>query len=216
MDLPVYQSKRGILKERKQLLMVLNALGKQRQMLRNQLHALDQYLFTIAVARQALQQTLDTIELQIQQLEKELSEIRDEEYKQVFELITSVIGIGPKTADLLITETNGFKDFDCHKKLLKFIGVIPYQHDSGSSVRIRGRITKHGTSRIRGSLYMGANSAIKHNQVCKTLYQRLRANGKPHKKVMVAVMHKLLRQAFAVVKSGIPFDNQYHEKNQKA
>jgi hypothetical protein len=37
-------------------------------------------------------------------------------------------------------------------------------------------------------------NAMKTNEACKTLYERLRANGKTSKQALVAVMNKLLKQ----------------------
>ncbi len=57
---------------------------------------------------------------------------------------------------------------------------------------------------------MAARSAKKYNLACKDLYDRLRQVGKPHKQAMVAVMNKLVKQAFGVVNSGVSFDNEYY------
>jgi len=54
---------------------------------------------------------------------------------------------------------------------------------------------------------MAARSARKYNLACKAIYDRLRLKGKPHKVAMMAVVHKLTKQVFAVVKNETPFDN---------
>lgn len=56
---------------------------------------------------------------------------------------------------------------------------------------------------------MAARSAKKHNNACREIYIRLRANGKAHKVALMAVVHKLLKQVFAVVKNDVLFDNLY-------
>jgi transposase len=38
------------------------------------------------------------------------------------------------------------------------------------------------------------------------LYERLIARGKPKKVALIAVANKLLRQIFAILRSGIPYD----------
>jgi len=62
---------------------------------------------------------------------------------------------------------------------------------------------------------VGAWSAIKYNRACKALYDRLRKAGKSGYVALIAVCHKLIRQVFAVVKNGIPFDNEYEFANKK-
>ena len=198
------------MKDRKQLRLSLNALTKQRQQLRNQLHALEQHLEVLPIARQSLEQTLQVVEQQIEQLNQALDQCSDEEELQIKKLMTSVVGIGDKTANLLISLTNGLKDFDDAKKLVKFVGVAPTQFQSGTSIKYKGRISKTGPAQLRATLYMAARSAKKHNPQCKELFERLRANGKPYKVAMVAVMNKLLRQIFAVVKTQTPFDKNYN------
>lgn len=53
---------------------------------------------------------------------------------------------------------------------------------------------------------MPALSALQRNPTLKEFANRLRAAGKPGKVVVVAVMRKLLRIMFAVLKSGRPFE----------
>jgi hypothetical protein len=62
---------------------------------------------------------------------------------------------------------------------------------------------------------MAALSASRCNNACKKLYKRLKDKGKSTKQALVAVAHKLLRQAFAVAKSMQDFDNDYYLKFQK-
>jgi transposase len=93
-------------------------------------------------------------------------------------------------------------------QVIKFCGLAPGRHQSGSSVQTNRGVSKQSTVKLRAVLYCGARSAIRYNKACKDLYERLRAKGKLYYKAMVAVMAKMLKQVFAVVKSGVPFDNE--------
>jgi len=210
LDLPLFKKSNNTMYERKQLLMGLNALKKQRQMLKNQLHALSHQILFAPKVEAALKQTLETVEQNLQQLEEELNDLSDEEHEEQLKLITSVVGIGTKTANLLLTATGGLQNFDQARQLSKFIGVVPYSHDSGTSIKIKGSITKKGNRTLRASLYMAARSAKRFNFACKELYERLRAKGKPHKIAMVAIMNKLIKQVFGVVSSKKEFDNEHY------
>lgn len=202
--------------KRKQILSSLSALKKQRQMLKNQLHALRFQAIVNTTVRQAFETTLQTVNEQIQLLEQELDSLSDEEHEQLMKKITSVVGIGPKTAQALLTSTGGLDHFEHDRQLAKFIGIVPASHDSGSSVRYRGPITKKGNSELRACLYMAARSARRFNLACKELYERLRSKGKCHRQAMVAVMNKLVRQVFAVIKYDRKFDNRYYLKYKSA
>ena len=48
---------------------------------------------------------------------------------------------------------------------------------------------------------MCAMNAKQTNEACKQLFDRLKANGKTGKQALIAVMNKLLKQVFAVVKN---------------
>jgi transposase len=62
----------------------------------------------------------------------------------------------------------------------------------------------------RNFLYNCTKSATRFNPACKELYDRLRAKGKPYKVAIIAIAHKLLRQFFAIIKSGKPFAPTLH------
>ena len=145
-------------------------------------------------------------------LETALNDLEDEEESELSSLIQTVKGLGIKSAQKLIGFCGDFSTFDTHKQLLKFVGVAPTSHQSGSSVFRKGKISKRGPATLRATLYMAARSARKYNLACKELYERLRAKGKPHKLALIAVVAKLLKQVFAVVKTQKPFDNQFYLK----
>lgn len=44
------------------------------------------------------------------------------------------------------------------------------------------------------------------NPLLKTFAERLLANGKKPKQVIVAIMRKLLRQIYGILKSGLPYN----------
>jgi len=215
LKLSLYQAPSEIMQKKKQVHMGLKALNKQAQQLHNQLHAMDQMAFVMPQVKEALQTSLQVVKEQIAYLEAQLEELDekdDEAYHQQMKLLTSVVGIGEKTARLLYLATGGIHHFDFSRQVSKFVGLIPYSHHSGTSVRVNGRMTKRGNNQLRATLYMAARSAIRYNLACKELYERLRAKGKPYKKAMVAVMNKLVRQAFGCVNSGTPFDNRHYLK----
>ncbi|EDM42805.1 hypothetical protein SCB49_14815, partial [unidentified eubacterium SCB49] len=70
-------------------------------------------------------------------------------------------------------------------------------------------ISKIGNQKLRNLLFMCSFNACKYNQACKALYDRLVAKGKSKKLALIAVCNKLLKQAFAIAKSGLTYDNNY-------
>jgi len=88
-------------------------------------------------------------------------------------------------------------------------GIAPTERTSGSSIRGKSRISKTGNPAIRISLFLCSFSAFKTNAQCKAPYSRLVNKGKSKKLALIAVSNKILKQAFAVAKSGIPYDSNY-------
>lgn len=193
----------------------LRQMKKYKRMLGNQVHALAQLPYQEPIVKNALDQTLNSIQKQITALEANLCDLTDEEMNQMAQKLITINGIGPVTARELIIATNGFEHFDEAKQVAKFIGISPTTKSSGTSVRKKGRISRSGDPGLRGTLYMAAISASRCNNACKDIFKRLKDKGKSTKQALVAVAHKLLRQAFAVAKSMQDFDNNYYLKFQR-
>lgn len=203
-----YQAPAAHIKQLKQLNRLKYALVKDRVAYQNRLEAAmanpDRNSFVV----EKLKSIIEGIKENIAELEAQLSDLAEAELKALKKLAESVCGIGPKTALALLIATNGLQSFNHYKQLVKFIGLCPQLKTSGTSVRKGGGISRAGDPLLRELLYMCARSAKRFNPSCKAIYERLRAKGKCHKVAMVAVMHKLVRQVFAVVKSGIKYDKE--------
>jgi transposase len=103
----------------------------------------------------------------------------------------------------------GFTQVDNYRQLIAKAGLCPREYSSGTSVRGKTRITRMGGGLIRRKLFMCSFSAKKVNAACKALYDRLVAKGKNGKLALIAVCNKLLKQACAIVKSGIPYQADF-------
>jgi transposase len=187
----------------------LTAMMKQKQMVDNQIHA-------ASYDPRANQQVLDSLttvqaifEVEINTFKSDIYTLGEAHFEELFKKLTTIVGIGPASASALIIATNGFANFSTVEQVLKYLGLVPSTKDSGSSVKIRGKIIKTGVPHVRGILYNAAKSAKRFNHACKDIYTRLRTKGKPHKVAMVAVINKLVKQAFAIVKNDTVFDNNF-------
>jgi transposase len=81
-----------------------------------------------------------------------------------------------------------------------YLGLVPVQHESGSSVKGRCRLSKAGNPAIRAKLYFGAVSAKTYNPDVKALYERLLSRGKSKMSALGAAMRKLVQICFGVLK----------------
>lgn len=184
-----------------QMQSVMEQLTKQLTSTRNALESLNEHPTIYASALKSLQQVERAQQQQIAQLEKEIMELAKQHYQAEFNSLTSIPGIGKKTAVLLILSTHGFTRFEKIKQFVAYTGIAPRIFQSGKTVNKKPKISKLGMADLRRSLFMCALTAIKTNMACKNLFDRLRQKGRASKVALMAVCHKLLRQAFALAKS---------------
>ena len=151
--------------------------------------------------------SLKAIDDDIERIEKQIKEIinDDDQLKKLFQLITSVVGVGFVTATNLIIHTNEFTMFNNVRQLACYCGVVPFEHTSGKSVRGKSRVSHLANKKLKTNLHMGTLSAVKLDPVLKTYYERKVAEGKNKMSVLNAVRNKLLHRIFAVVKRGTPY-----------
>jgi len=157
----------------------------------------------------SLKRQIKQIQKEIILLESQIESTIKENEPEMLTNLTSISGIGKKTALMLISSTNAFSTFENHKQLSAYFGLAPAERTSGTSIKGRSRITKKGNPLIRNHLFLCSFTAYKHNPQCKALYKRIVDKGKSKKLALIAVCNKLLKQAFAVAKSGIPYDPYY-------
>lgn len=163
---------------------------------------------TSAVVVSSIEELIASLNVQIKQLEKWLkNQVKaNAQLKTHFDLITSIPGVSDGTAITYLAELGYVGRFQTLRQLEVFAGMIPRQKSSGSSVQGRRSLSKIGSAHLRRALYMPALSAMKHNPIIKDFADRLRQAGKRPKIVICAVMRKLLRLIYAVLRSGRPFD----------
>ncbi|MFD1553277.1 transposase, partial [Putridiphycobacter roseus] len=94
-----------------------------------------------------------------------------------------------------------------------FLGLSPTIRTSGTSVRGQSRISKMGNKDVRNLLFMCSFTAYKCNPSCVKLFERIVNKGKSKKLALLAVCNKLTRQALAISKSRIPYDENYRSIN---
>lgn len=113
----------------------------------------------------------------------------DAELAQKAEVLMSLKGIGLRTACFLLADLPELGSLN-KGQIAKLVGLAPLNRDSGL---MRGkRMISGGRRQIRDALYVAALPAIRFDPKMKTFYARLKANGKPSKVALVAVMRKMV------------------------
>jgi len=180
-------------------------LQAARQQVRNRLGAGLKAPFV----RAQLQAQLSFLDQQLSDVKKAMQDHinANPNLKQRQELLTSIPAFGALTAAKI--QAVDIERFDDARALSAFAGITPMNRDSGSSLHRRPKFSKLGDASLRRALYMPAIVAIRHNTLARNLYERLLAKGKCKMVAIGAIMHKLLRLAYGVLKSGLPFDTNF-------
>jgi len=184
--------------ELRQMQAYTEQLNKSRTGFLRQQEAFKQNPINAVAMNESLQNMIDTLERELAIIEFKMTELVSRHHQKLFEQLNSIPGIGRKTAMQLIVISGGFTKFENAKQLCSYIGLSPRIFESGTSVKGKSRICKMGMSRIRAMLYVCSWTAKKSNKACKELYDRLVEKGKSKKLALIAVVNKLLKQAFAI------------------
>jgi len=128
-------------------------------------------------------------------LTKEVSAIS--EWQRVYEIVSSAPGVGDGIAYTLLGELPELGKLS-HRQIAALTGLAPFNRDSG---RLKGkRRIKGGRAPVRTVMYMGMMSAIQHNPVMKSFYEKLVAQGKHKKVALTACMRKMITILNAMVR----------------
>ena len=175
----------------------------------NQLEAISYSPVSDSTLTVMLRKHIRQLRRRIESLEKQLEKLIGQEDGRAIDNISSIPGVGKKTAIALLTATKGMHGFNNYKQVSSYFGLCPRIYDSGKSVHGKAHICKMGMGWIRKLLYMCSISAIRCNKACVDLFERLREKGKPVKVAMIAVANKLLKQIFAIVKNNQAYSEIY-------
>ena len=133
----------------------------------------------------------------------------DPDLRQRRDLLQTVPGLGDRTIPQLLAYIGCPKRFKSVKALVAYASLAPVIRQSGSSLDCRSGTHAQGHHRLKRALYFPAMVAARHNPLVARFWQRLKAQNKPGKVIVVACMHKLLAIAFGVLRSGQPFNPQH-------
>lgn len=119
--------------------------------------------------------------------------------KEDKQLLESIPGVGKVLSRYMMSLFQS-RDFNSAAQMAAFVGTVPMEYQSGTSVNRRPRMSKAGSAKIRAKLYLPAVVATRYNPDAKALYERLLEKGKSKMSALGAVMRKLVHICFGVLK----------------
>ena len=154
--------------------------------------------------------------IQILGLEKIIENLKNEIHRncdfEEINILQSFKGIGVDSATGLFVIIEDINRFDSAKKLVSFFGVHPAFKQSGDKTS-KYCMSKKGNSRAREILYMIALCSVRCNPHIKKIYEKHLSKGMAKKAALGAIMHKITRIIFGMLKNRKEYDAQVDIKN---
>lgn len=185
------------------------AIAQDLQRERNRLEKADA-TDTPPLIRQSLVDSMTFLENQLAKLQQEIDDHINKHpgLKADRDLLTSIPAVGPQVSNHLLSVIHNH-DFQSAEQFAAYLGLVPVERQSGTSIQGRPRLSKAGPARIRAVLYMAAIVGTQHNPHVKALYQRLQHRGKTKMSALGAAMRKLVHLCFGVLKTRQPYQANY-------
>jgi transposase len=140
----------------------------------------------------------------------------DDELKEVFDIVTSMPGIGVQNATCLMVYTDNFQKFDFNsRKIGCYYGIAPFGRQSGSSINGKPRVSPFANRMIKSLLSQAALAAIKTDIDIYNYYQRLAQRGKHSLLIHNNIKTKMLHRLVAMVRTRTKYNPDYLHRNTK-
>lgn len=160
-----------------------------------------------AAARPSIERVIEFLKTELGDSEADVAAHVQRHHAELAAALASVPGIGAASVAVLLAELPELGKLD-RRRVAALVGVAPLNRDSG---QMRGQRTIWGgRADVRRALYMATLTAVRHNPILKTHYERLLAAGKRKKVALVACMRKLLTMLNAIAKHGSTWNPTLH------
>jgi len=144
----------------------------------------------------------------LQEITDMLIEMSRKLMEEDINILTSIKGIGNKTASNFLIEMGGdINRYECSGKIIAMAGLDPAVYQSGKHEG-RGRITKRGNRHLRRVIWMMTTRVIHYSDMFKLYYLKRRKEGLPYKMAVLATAHKLIRVIYAMLTQRTTFSPQ--------
>ncbi len=201
-ELKYWQPKDEILEKIRQLLAARERFTKQGTAIKNASKAYEKEPIKVALIIKSHKQALKQLKKHIADIDKELDK-HIHQNPTIFHntnILKSIPGCSTLLSANLIVLTDNFENIKDHKRLAAFIGIIPYKHQSGTTIYKKPRIRYFGPQTTRKLLRLGAQSVATHNKVFRQYYLRKQAEGKAKALVLNNIANKLVKIACAMIR----------------
>lgn len=131
---------------------------------------------------------------------------QDERLKHQTQRLLTIPGVGRVTCLYLLVHTRAFTRLKDPKQLACHAGVVPFEQQSGSSVRTQSRVSHQANKDLKRQLHIAATVAARHDNDLKNYFLRKLKEGKNKMSVLNAIRNKLVHRICAVIRNDKPYN----------
>ncbi|MEM7332048.1 MAG: IS110 family transposase [Chloroflexota bacterium] len=199
--------KQEIIEQVKVLLQLREQFVRQKTAQLNSQQALKRKPIRTPLAEALLDQNISHLKTNIDAIEKEIKQLfnQDSDFGHQIALLLTIPGVGLLLASHIVVLSSNLRDPLNHKTMAAYLGISPYQHSSGSSVRRQATSRHFGPATVRKLLHLAARSRRTHHPASRRYFERKVAAGKPKSVVLNNMANRLVRVICAVLRSRQPF-----------
>lgn len=155
-------------------------------------------------AIKSIQKQLKIVEQKLQQIIND-----DPHLDHLFNLVTSVSGVGPILFYELILTTREFSLINDPRRYASYAGIAPFDNLSGTSIRSSKKVSQMANKSVKKLLHMSALSVVSREGEMTEYYRRKVEQGKNKMAVINAVRNKIIHRIFASVRNNQKYDENY-------
>ncbi|MFF1725800.1 IS110 family RNA-guided transposase [Streptomyces sviceus] len=153
---------------------------------------------TLDVIVPSLAKSLAAVHEQRRALETQIEALL--EAHPLSQVLTSMPGIGVRTAAVLLTTIGDGSSFPSAAHLASYAGLAPATRQSGTS--IHGEHAPRGGNRqLKRAMFLSAFAAL-HDPASRSYYDRCRARGKTHTQALLRLARHRISVLFAMLRDG--------------
>lgn len=163
----------------------------------------------VVIGTTAAAQVIPRLAAQLSMLREQRQQIADQverlvEAHPLSPVLTSMPGIGVRTATRIITEVLG-KDFPTPGHLASYAGLAPVSRRSGSSIRGE-HAPRGGNRRLKRALFLSAFASLS-DPTSRAYYDRKRAEHKTHNQALLALARRRCDVLYAMLRDQTPYNH---------
>lgn len=195
--------------ELQRMMSLREQLVKQTTALKNQKQGMKVLLSSPSTDHciKAIDQTLHYLEKQIKGVEQAMETLikADEQMRVNYKLSRTVKGVGPVLAIQMLLHTHNYTRFLEWRQFSAYCGLVPYEHQSGTSINSKPRTHPISDRKMKSLLSMASISAIQCDPELRRYYFQRVEQGKAKMVVLNIIRNKLVSRIFATVRRGTPY-----------